>query len=270
MRTMVLGLLLVAGCFSSESNDEVLPGRPTLTATPGVDWVTGETNTLRAEWLSTCDGDFSCYGSSVTITAMTCNGCTLLGDPVGQSATDRVDVHAVAASDAMATFTATLRFEQTGDTATVDTSVLGDHETGIDVKCQLIDADLLARDNTAAPARDCTAPRLANDVVVVTPSFRTFRGKTRFPICVTDSLCFGDPGEQQRRASALSITPTPDRWLSSRTGDAYFAVLPAFPADGGHVSVTAKLSPSGTATTELDVPAVAPSPLSAPLDPPRS
>lgn len=238
------------------------PREPRLFMTPERSWVVGEPGRVMASWTYACDGTggWGCPPSAITVLDVGCQGCEILEDPRGISGPGRVQFTAAAMTDEAITITAMLRFDPTGDVAQVSNTTVGDHEIGVEGRCRLIDSATLAQRNLehTVPGelfRSCESGRLATDTVVVFPAMRTFHGDTRLPICVTSTLCGGFDGELLRPPSALTISPAPTGWGSSdEIAPNEFAILPAMPS-GGTVELTAQLSPAGTATASVEIPA---------------
>ncbi|HEX3765346.1 MAG TPA: hypothetical protein VHW23_41905 [Kofleriaceae bacterium] len=239
------------------------PGYAEMFLTPERSWIQGEPSRVTPTWAYACDGtgDWGCPSSTLTVLQVTCDGCMVTDSPVGVSDRGGVEFHATATTDGPVTIGAQIRFDPTGEIATVTASTVGDHETGIEGRCRLIDTATLAQRNlgSAVPGelfRDCSTPRHASDSVVLFPALRTFHGNARFPVCVTSTLCGGFDGDRLRPASAVSIDPAPTGWgQSDEIEPAEFAILPAMPA-GGTVTLNAQLSPTGTATAEVEIPAI--------------
>jgi hypothetical protein len=261
MRIAVIGLLLVPGC--TFGHEEGIPGNPELFLTPERAWIVGEHNHAWAYWKYGCEepgDDWGCPTSTATLVDVTCDGCSVIGDPRGMSGRGGVAFEAVATTDQAIKIWAKLRFDPTGDVATVSSfDLMGDREIAIEATCKAIDTAALAQRDLRYPVppelfHDCDAKRAASDTLVVFPALRTLHGNARFPLCVTSTLCGGFDGDHLRPAETLSITPAPLNWArSEQIEPAEFAILPAMPA-GGTVSLSVKLAPSGTATASVDIP----------------
>jgi hypothetical protein len=261
MRIAAMGLLLVPGCVFAH---EGTPGYPELFVKPERAWIVGEENRAWAYWKYGCEepgDDWGCPSSTATLLDVTCDGCQVIGNPLGTSGRGGVMFSAVATTDQAIKITAKLRFDPTGDTATVSSFALtGDREVAIEATCKAIDTATLAQRDLRNPVPQelfhggCDAKRLASDTLVVFPALRTLHGDARFPFCATPTVCGGFDGDHLRPADTFSIAPAPINWArSDQIEPAEFAILPAMP-DGGTVSLSVQLAPSGTATTSVEIP----------------
>lgn len=263
MRIFAMGVLLMSRCVLGVQDRMDLPGDAEISLSPERSWIPGEPSSAIASWAYACEGtgDWGCPSSSFTLLDATCDGCTVIG-PVGVLAWRAVAFQATATTDGPITLAATVRFDPTGEVKTVTASTVGDHEIGLEGRCRLIDTATLTQPDLTYPAfpeelfRSCDTPRLASDTVVIFPALRTFRGDSRFPFCMTSALCGGFQGPYIRPPSGFSMTPAPTGWgMAAQIEPAAFAILPAMPA-GGTVSLSAQLSPSGTATASVEIPAI--------------
>lgn len=260
----ITGLLVMAGCSLDGfvGGDRMdLPDNARLFFGDQHSWIEGEPNAVSVYWVYTCDGtgDWGCPSSTITVLDIHCDGCTIPHDPTGMSEYRGPSFDAIATSDGPITMTATLQFDDTGETADAVSTVQGDREVGLEVTCQLIDSATLAKldlqfyvDLTLF--RPCDGPRLTTDTVVVFPTLRTFHGDTRFPFCPDEFPCTSLQGAPLRRLSALSFSAPVAAWGRNADGIP-FAILPELPPDAQTISLSAPLLPTGAATATVDIPA---------------
>ncbi len=257
MRWLV-AMALFPGCVLSSSQ----PGDPEVLLSSS--WIQGEPTEARVYWAYACDGgdDWTCPSTTIAVQRVACQGCTVIDDLAGQSFRSIAPIVAVATTDGPITITAIMRFDATGQLATVLGTTTGDHEVALEATCWLIDSATLAKHDLgitvpSALFRPCGATRLATDTVVVSPSIRTAGGVTRFPFChYGTGPCTNGDGARFRPLSALAITPAPTGWGQTDDRDlANFAVLPPL-GDTSTVSLTTSLAGGATSTTSVAIPPV--------------
>jgi hypothetical protein len=237
-------LVLTSGCLSFHS-PPVQAGSPAIVLNPL--WIQGEPTTLQLRWPNyyQCGhDDWGCKPDSsttMTVLSATCHGCRFVEDPTGASDLDGVLAFAVATTDGPISVDARLRFDATGETSTVSSSTIGDHEVALEGRCGLVDLGTIEQGlyqgslelDDETRIRACAAPRWPSEIAVVFYGIQTAEHGVRFPFCThTDGApcgrrVFSDPawGIPYR---AIEFSPSPAHLgvAANQGSPTYFATFP--------------------------------------------
>ena len=252
--------------------DPAATDAPSITAGPT--WFVGEANTVTIEWLpaSMCAGDngWNCSPPPtqvLRVDSVACDGCTIVDDPTGGTSGGLASIGAIATRDDNVRVRAHVTYVPTGESATVSTPIVVDHEVALAAQCQLIDTQLLTTfvaDTQAidgpdpdapgyVPFRACGATRRSTETVVVFPQIATSRGDTIFPFAPDDAAELGsDPNTRHLSALAFS-TPPSSWWYADGRATADFAVFPRL-AGVDHIDLRTRLSTGAMSATSVAIP----------------
>ncbi len=258
---MIVVACVLASCDSPETR--VVPveaGKPSIEYAER--WVQGQPTDVLLRWpnASDCWDDWFCRVPPVplTVESVTCDGCAILVDPSGVATEGPAVVTAIATTDGPIAIHADLRFDATGQRASVTGSATGDHEVGLEATCMLAD---ISGQPPGYPGligtsllRPCGATRNATDAVLIVPRIRTFHGVATFPFCLYE--CFAGAGPHLRPRSELVVSPVPSSWTLDYFGKIdhnAFAVMPNGMAEQT-VTVRTTLATGEVVATSVSIP----------------
>lgn len=237
-------------------------------------WFPSEIETALVSWKpsSHCTEQFICDPppwNALQVDSVSCDGCTVVDDAHGAISGGTISIKASANSDAE---TVALHVRATYLPTDLSADLVGetlvDRETGLDVKCVVINAAVLrhyvkslqsiptprSNDNGFMLLRPCQATRLASDAVLLFPVVTTMRGSKIFPFREDGSTDLATvPNPNVRSLSTLEVSEVPDGWWNADGERPKFAYY-ANPASA-RISLRTSLSPSHeVATVTVDIP----------------
>lgn len=201
------------------------------------------------------------------IDSVSCDGCTVVDSAKGAISGGETPIRASANSDAEVVELRVTATYLPGDlSAELVGHALIDRETGLDVRCAVIDAAVLQdyvkslqsiptpspSDNGFMLLRPCEA-RKASDAVLLFPVIATMRGTQIFPFLedgATDLATIPNPNV--RPLSTLEVSEAPDGWWNADGDRPKFAY---YFQPRARITLRTPLSPSHQfATVSVDIP----------------